>query len=340
MKTILRHMLLFASILITPMAFALEGDAQIRQLLKDMSEAMRSQNYQGRFMYLVDGKMSSFEIQHAVIDGQEHERLVFLNQKEQEIVRVGHDVYCTHTGNYLFRESEDVTTNPFSEKIEKLNEKTLGFYQLSIEEGKIIAGRTANQVNFVSRDGHRYNRHLWIDQQSKLLLKMDITNDMAEVLESFEFSQIEVGLTIPKSEFSHKGFASHQAKHFEMNPQSDETSHEQKQTLQNSQWQSSWLPQGFYFSGKSHEAGQSKKNNENGAKVLEMLMYSDGLSAITVFIEKVDHKSVFNESSQQGAVSVYSEVHVIDEQGFMVTSIGEVPLTTLERITKGVVFQN
>ncbi len=347
-NALLQYLVLLISMLATPFVFAEQNnDEQIRQLLKDMSEAMRSKDYQGRFMYLLDGKMTSFKIQHAVIDGKEHERLVSLNQKDQEIVRVGHDVYCMHTGNYLFRDKEGVSANPFSGKIDQLDDQTLGFYQLSIEEGKIIAGYNVYQVNFISKDAQRYNRHLWIANKSHLLLKMDITDEMGEVLESFEFTQIDEGVRIPQSEFSHKDFVRHEAKHYELTPEKDTAQMVKPETIK-STWKASWLPQGFYFSGSSHEGsenthkrvGENKESN-NGKEDsgLEMLMYSDGLSAITVFVEEVAHSSVFNESSQQGAVSAYSEIHIQGDRYFMVTSIGEVPLATLERITKGVVFQ-
>jgi sigma-E factor negative regulatory protein RseB len=201
----------------------------------------------------------------------------------------------------------------------------------------MIAGHDAYRVNFISKDAHRYNRHLWIAKSTYMLLKMDISNDMGEVLESCEFSQIDVDIDIPKSEFSHKDFVRHQAKHFEKASEKNQEKQSQM-NIEENDWKASWLPQGFYFSGSSHEL--TKYNEQDKQHALELLMYTDGLSAISVFIEEVEHKSVFNESSQQGAVSAYSEVHVVDGKHVMVTSIGDVPLPSLERITKGMVFRN
>jgi sigma-E factor negative regulatory protein RseB len=309
-----------------PSVLFAQAESETVDLLAQMSKAMRNTNYEGRFMYAVGSKMSSFQIQHAIIDDKEHERLVFLNKKMQEVVRVGHDVFCVHTGNFLFREHEQLktdklSTNPFSEKLESLNVKVLSQYQTTISENEMVAGRDAYKIAFEAKDDNRYNHYLWIDKDSHLLLKTDISDPMLGVLESFEFVQIRVGVDIPKREFEHENFVRHQAKH--MAPHGHDGP---KATT--SKWQVQWVPEGFSFSGEKNE------NNIN------MLMFTDGLAAITIFIEPVAETVKFSESSQKGALSAYTRAYQNKGQSFMVTGVGEVPLAALERITRGLSYSN
>jgi len=338
-------------------SFADESKAQA--LLDKMSNALRTLNYQGRFMYVVGGEMSSFQIEHAIIKGKEHERLVFLNHKQQEVVRVGHDVFCIHPGNYLLRQHEEVSTNPFADKLSKFNKGIYENYQVILENNHIVAGRITNKIIFKSKDNNRYDHALWIDQESNLLLKADVSDPTLGALESFEYVQIEIGKEIPVSVFSHKNYLQHTPKHFE--PESLLHTENGKEKIENNtentvnnvvsignhQWRTSWVPDGFIYSGKTqHTLKADAVNKENQS--VDMLMYTDGLAAITIFIETIDKVSRFNESSQKGAVSVYSSSYSpssstsvkMPQQNFMITVIGEVQLKTLERIAKGVYLHN
>ncbi len=98
-------------------------------------------------------------------------------------------------------------------------------------------------------------------------------------------------------------------------------------------WQASWLPQGFFLVGMNKRAATSDDAQ------LELLTYSNGASAISIFIEPVSKPASFNESSQKGVVSAYSQGFKHAGQGYMITAMGDVPLQTLERVVKGVSYQ-
>ncbi len=302
---------------------------EVRAALEKMSESMRDLNYQGRFMYASGGDMASFEVQHAVIDGKEHERLVFLNQKQQEVVRVGHDVYCVHPGNHLIRQHQNFSANPFADRLSDLDANVFGNYELSIQGNKMVAGRDVYKVNFKSTDDHRYSHSLWIDKESHLLLKADVSDPMLGVLESFEYVQIDIGGEIPKSIFEHDNFMRHTPAHVGLGHDNPELGFKSANRI----WDPVWLPKGFYLSGKSDSG---IKSSEHTNDKLKMLMYTDGIAAITIFIEPVQTASEFSESSQMGAMSAYSHALKVDGKHYMVTAVGDVQLQTVERIAKGV----
>jgi sigma-E factor negative regulatory protein RseB len=313
-------------------------------LLTKMSEALRNINYQGRFMYVVGNETSSFEVQHAVIDGKEYERLVFLNQKDQEVVRVGHDLFCVHPGNHLLRQHQEISTNPFADKLVKLRKGLHENYQLSVDEHQMVAGRDTLKVTFKSNDSNRYDHHLWIDEKSKLLLKANISDPTLGTLESFEYVQVTIGEQISKSVFEHKKFVRHSPKHFISGmPHTDSSiKANTKDVAVTRKWQATWLPKGFFFSGESLQDLKELKADRSSKAIsnskIEMLMFTDGIAAITVFVDTVKSDSKFNESSQMGALSAYTHSIKVDEQYFMITAVGEVQLQTVERVAKGVSF--
>lgn len=337
--------IIFLSLQYPTLVFA--DDLDIKNMLGSMSEAVRTLNYQGRFMYVLGNDMSSFQVQHAVIKGKEHERLVFLNEKQQEFVRIGHDIFCIHPGNDLLREHQDITTNPFADKLSAFNKGIEEHYEISIIKDQMVAGREAYRINFNSKDGNRYNHALWVDAQSYLLLKADISDPVLGTLESFEYVQVEIGNDIPASVFAHKNYEQHVSKHFDP-PSITEKSSKVNRDKASSVWEASWLPEGFYFSGATQEVLKHNKdiklipeleimqdtNNTKDIRV-DMLMYTDGIAAITVFVEAMDKVGRFSESSQKGAVSAYSHAARIDKQDFMITVVGEIPLQTAERVAKG-----
>jgi sigma-E factor negative regulatory protein RseB len=306
-----------------------QNTQDVSSLLSDMSQSLRKLDYQGRFVYLVDGDLKSFQIQHALIDDLEYERLVFLNKKQQEVVRIGHNIFCIHPGNVLLREHAALSSNPFQNKTVTVDEGLYSNYEVSLESGDIIAGYDTYLVKFKSRTDNLYDHSLWLDQRSKLLLKVVISDELLGVLESFEYVQITIGEKINKSEFEYKNSIHHNAEHFSADI--EKTQDDVKQKNESTAWRVSWVPAGFSSSGRT------QKRLKDQEKAVEMFMYSDGLSAISIFIDQVDQKNQFNESSQIGAISTYSHGLALGDNFYRVTVVGNIHLKAAERIAKGVV---
>lgn len=309
-----------------------QSEQNIPDLLNAMSQSLRNLDYQGRFVYLVDGDLKSFQIQHALIENLEYERLVFLNKKQQEVVRIGHNIFCVHPGNSFLRKHATLSANPFNTKIISLDEGLFDNYEVSVKSGDVIAGHDTYMIQFKSTNENLYDHSLWLDQHSKLLLKVTISDESLGILESFEYVQVTIGEKINKSEFEHKNFIQHKADHFSAHFSSgeDELSRKAEQKNTPVAWRVSWMPAGFSASGRT------QKIIDDQESVVEMLMYSDGLSAISIFIDQVNQKSQFNESSQIGAISTYSHGLESGDRFYRITVVGNIHLKAAERIAKSV----
>ena len=129
-------------------------------------------------------------------------------------------------------------------------------------------------VNVVPRDSYRYGYQLWIDQNSKLLLKSVLMDQTGRSIEQLMFTQIELMNYVPdemlKPSLEGTNYTWHESEY------DDDTSNAQ------SNWQVQWMPQGF--DQKEHEKKTSRESNNP----MDHLIYSDGLAMVSVFIEKTE----------------------------------------------------
>jgi negative regulator of sigma E activity len=104
----------------------------------------------------------------------------------------------------------------------------------------------------------------------------------------------------------------------------------------------------YLIGGQSNATGQGYTKNFPAGfrKILEMrrskqgnsvlvthMVYSDGLAAVSVFIEPAATRNKINEGlSQQGAINIYTRT--INDQ--VVTVLGEAPATTIMQIANSV----
>jgi hypothetical protein len=85
-----------------------------------------------------------------------------------------------------------------------------------------------------------------------------------------------------------------------------------------------WLPPGFIFSGQQQVRDST-----------EMLMYTDGLSAFSVFLEPVGGQLMVEGRAQRGATNAYMGRVARNGQEYRVTVVGEIPIAAAERVAAG-----
>ena len=307
---------------------ALPQSLDARGWLDRMSHAFKEQNYQGVLIYGNDQHWETLQITHGVMNGVEYERLLHLTGEPREVVRKGHDITCIHPGEHVMRlESHQ---NPLSQGFVHQSGAIDSYYRLGLEQGERIAGRSTQKVLLSPQDNYRYGYRLWLDENSGLLLRSDLVNAQGKVLERFQFADIEIGEAIPAAAFEPESsghrVASHLMGHEASEPQ-----------LQASGWQLGWVPRGFMETASQVKRVSSSKKLDGS---LTTLMYTDGLAAITLFVDQADEKQIMSGLSQQwGPTSAVVRYLTTDMGRYRITVVGEVPLMTAEKIAASVVPQ-
>lgn len=287
------------------------GDPAHEWLMK-MSRAARTLDYDGIFVYQHDTRLEAMRILHRLEKGGPQERLVALNGAAREIIRNEREVLCyLPDENSVVVEQRKADGKNFPslvpEQLQNLDEN----YQIQLGKTGRIAGRTAQLVVIRPRDEYRYGYQLWADTKTGLLLKADLLDVQDKILEQVMFVQVAIGVPIPaaalKPGITGEGYTWHRRDDAPPAP-----------GAQN--WAATRLPKGFKLTTRMVRISPVRK------RPVEHLVYSDGLAAVSVFIEKLekDAKAGVQGASRMGAVHAFgaraNEHHV--------TAVGEVPAAT------------
>lgn len=331
---IARYCLAFLSLLLANDVFAASAEVWLDR----MAQSFRELNYRGAFSYMQGNSMQSFRIGHAVIEGKEFERLEFLDGEQRDVIRRDHYLDCIHSGHQLVRFYLPV---PASGAKPQQAAAVSRNYTLSLDGSGRVAGREVVGIAVTPKDTFRYGYRLSLDEASGLLLRSELIGEGGQVLERFQFVDIELGMAIPKDYFNgatEDTTASVQAeqsgasiidrgKELPMAAQGNSGSAGEGQ-----HWQVGWVPAGFEQTDAGSRAGVA----DVGA---DMKIYTDGLAVFSVFIEPTTKTDVFKSmegSAHKGATTAYFKVLILEGRPHRVTVVGEVPRQTAELVAQSV----
>jgi sigma-E factor negative regulatory protein RseB len=291
-----------------------ESPADAMTWLSRMATAARQLNYAGVFVYRHANSTETSRIRHLVDELGEMEKIESLDGPVREIIRDREEVWC-----YL---PELKAIKVDRAKAKRFFPALIGDPVKDFEEGYVVkvkgkdrvAGRDCQQIQLEPRDQFRYGYLLCADMESGLLLRSNMLRGKEEVIEHFGFTEIRVGQLIIrdtlKSNFSNENWVRQGP------PVTDASG-----------WVVKALPPGF------KKTAELKRTLANRPEQVTQLLYSDGLTAVSVFIEpRKGEPKATARPSQQGAVSFYSR-QIPDHN---VVVVGEVPPIAVVQIANSV----
>ncbi len=294
---------------------------QARELLGDMSRALQTLNYDGTFVYLHNGKLEAMRIIHQLGSSGEKERLVSLTGSAREVLRDDESVTC------IMPDSKSVMVGQSRARqllpmVPQDLDPLLRYYRFELLGEDRMAGFKAHTVAITPRDEYRYGYRFWIDQDSKLLLKSDLTAADGTPIEQVMFTRLDIGKTISDAalepSLTGKGYAWYH--------QSGEEAAALPETGE-ARWSVGRLPDGF-----SMTHYQRKRMQPEGQDT-EHMVFSDGLATVSVYVESLASENArFTGLSGMGAMNAFGAV-VDDHQ---ITVVGEVPALTVEMMARSV----
>ncbi|MBT2374361.1 MucB/RseB C-terminal domain-containing protein [Pseudomonas fluorescens] len=296
--------------------FAVPAHAdEAQDWLTRLGRAEQQQSFQGTFIYERNGSFSTHDIWHRVQNGHVRERLLQLDGSAQEVVRVDGRTQCV-SGTLVagLGDSPDSSARALDPQALK------AFYDLAVIGKSRVAGRNAVIVALTPRDQYRYGFELHLDRETALPLKSLLLNDQGQLLERFQFTQLNTS-DVPDDQ--------------ELQPSSDckpvvasSTKESEVDTPQT--WKLDWLPPGFQLTGS-----RARKDSRTNV-IVSSLMYGDGLARFSVFFEPLNGAAVTETRTQLGPTVAVSRRLTDPEGEMMVTVVGEIPIGTAERIALSV----
>lgn len=312
-----------ALLLSAPALYAEDSAAAARQWLEKMSTAARALNYEGTFVYLHDGKMVSMRIIHGAGPKGEQERLIVLDGVGREMMRDPRVITNIQYQNGAEVVAQGRPRKPFLPAgLLSHNAALDKYYNFSLDGEGRVADRLTRVVLVSPRDAYRYGYRLWIDEASGLLLKYELINAQGAPLEQLMFTTLDLhpappaGLPDPDAGAETQGAT----------PRAEAAPDPAPALDKDKVWRITRMPEGF-------------KQTEHGHRILtthaapmEHIVLSDGLAAVSVFIEKLNGAPGFKGSRQVGAVRAYGNVM----QEHQITVVGGVPEQTVRMIAESI----
>lgn len=310
-------------LLITFSAQANHPKEDIEKWLARMHHAAHMINYEGNFVYGQNNDLTSMQIIHGVDKTGEYERLISLDGSGREVIRSGDTVTCVLPDKKSVVVDKSRPTAEFPPMFPLKIEQLLKTYRFHFGDDAIVAGQKAKKLLIKPKDQYRYGHALWVDSNTGLLLKDHLLDSNQNIVEQFMFTKISYLPEIDKSRLQSKNntkkYTWYKSKDVKEKIKSNESMN----------WKVTNVPPGFTAGLKRHQTMAVS------AMPVEHFIYSDGLSSVSVFVEKKMKSSKnLTGSSSMGAVNAYGR----DVGDYHVTVVGEVPYATVKMIADSVEY--
>lgn len=283
-----------------------------------MSTAVKTLNYSMSFVVLKPGTDSQPYLWRHGIDenGTEMEQLNLLNGPGREVVRIGDKVSYFEPNVPPYSLQSTSVNGPFPSELLYQPEKLFDSYQFILVGRSRISGRAAQQIRVISKDKSRFGFNLWLDQESGLLLKMNMVNLEGQLLEQIQVTAIQV---TEKADPFFSRIEVAMLPDVLVLPNQHEQQH----------WALNYLPVGMVI------VKQDTHRLPMTGELVDYILLSDGLVDISIYLQPLDSKK-----ATQDLIGRHESNTILTRQlgNVSVTVVGKIPAATADTILKSIQF--
>ena len=308
-----------------------EESREAQRILHQMQNAAQRVNFSGIFVYQQGNQVRTSRITHLLDGKNEIEKLEILDGSPREYLRTNDEIICYLPESHTLLIEKKIAHEVFP-AIFAANPTELALYYL-IKRGQMqrVAGHETQDVILEPKDNLRYGYRFSAEKTTGLLLRAQTLNEKNDVVEQITFTQLEIG-NISRARVR-PTFQNTASWHVETSGASDASA---------LGWTVKNTPAGFkkIREMKRTIVDVNARPKEGGSGTLSarevlQLVYSDGVAAISVFIEP-ESRSRTEGSMQQGALNIAGK-----RQGdFWLTIVGEVPAAAIKQVANSIEFKN
>lgn len=303
--------LAFAAWAVAPVALAQDAVTWLSRA----ATAARQLNYSGAIVYQHGGRVETSRLVHLNDGGAELEKLVNLDGPAREIIRNQGEVRCYYPDAKIVRIEPRTFRNAFPSLSAQQQHSLLEFYEFRKAETGRVAGMDAQAYVFEPRDGLRYGHKFWADAATGLLLKARVLNEVNDVVEQFAFTDIVIGERMDRSMVKPSWpLVPPDWQVREIGPGDIES--------KDTGWTVAKVPPGFTKIVEGLRTLRGKRYP------VAHLVFSDGLVAVSVFVEPAGAAPHPTGLTQQGGTNIY--IRQLDDH--LVTVLGEAPAVTVRQM--------
>ena len=285
--------------------------------LRKMYEASQKLSYSGTFVYQQGARSETSRITR--YGAGDIERLEVLDGMPREIVRTRDTVRCYLPDSKVVKVEHRAADRTFPALVPGEVGALARHYDISLGETRRVAGFDCQAVLLKPKDNLRYGYRLYADAGSGMLLKAVTVDAGGETIEQFSFTQLSIGNVTREMVRARHSVGGWRIDNAEASP-----AHLTGWSL------NAELPGFRKIVELKRRLGESRPVGQ--------VVYSDGLAAVSVFIEPLDNgrrEAVRTGLASVGAIHIYTR----EVANHMVTVVGEAPAASVQRIANAVEYR-
>jgi sigma-E factor negative regulatory protein RseB len=288
--------------------------------LRKMHEATQRLSYAGTFVYQNGSRSETSRITRYVDAAGDIEKLEVMDGVPREIVRTKDTVRCYLPDSRVMKVERRMDRRGEREFPALVPERIMALarhYDIALGETRRIAGYDCQAVTLTPKDDLRYGYRLYADVNSGMLLRAATVDAQGNEVEKFTFTQLTIGNVtrdMVKPRHAARAWRVEEA---------------QAEPAKLAGWGlAAELPGFRKITELKRRLGESRPVGQ--------MVYSDGLAAVSVFIEPMAGRSdpVSTGLSSMGAIHIYTR----EVANHIVTVVGEAPAVSVQRIADAVEF--
>jgi sigma-E factor negative regulatory protein RseB len=296
-------------------------------LLNRIHDAAQQQNYEGTFVYQRGATVQSSRITHVATrsDG-EYESLESLDGAPRRMLRHDDDMYTFVPERHLLVLEHRQSKDSFPSLLSTSGEQVLSVYDPKLLGNDRVAGLDTQVLELDPKDAYRFAYKLWADAKTGLLLRAQTLDPAGQVLEQLSFSQVRIGGNIDKASIAN-GIRNTSGWTTVRPPV-------QSVDMEAQGWKLAPNIAGFRMIRELRRPMASSQQGQPPIPV-DQAVFSDGIAAISVFVEPVEKNSKKEGAGNSGATHV-----LVKRRGdFWITLLGEVPQATLQQFASAIEYK-
>jgi len=285
--------------------------------LRRIHEATQKLSYTGTFVYQQGARTETSRITHFVGAGGDIERVEALDGVPREIVRTRDTLRCYLPDSKVVKVDRRTPDRSFPALLPEQLNALSRHYNITLAEATRVAGFDCRAVVLTPKDNLRYGYRLYADSASGMLLKAVTFDAKGESIEQFMFTQLKIG-NVTRDMVRPRHVAS-----------TWRVEDAQAVPAHLVGWELTADLPGF------RKVIELRRRMESRA--VAQIVYSDGLAAVSVFIEALDaqREPAPNGVASMGAIHMYTR----EVANHRVTVVGETPAASVQRIGNAVAYR-
>nr|WP_255368615.1 MucB/RseB C-terminal domain-containing protein [Polaromonas sp. OV174] len=290
-----------------------------------MHEASRNRAYIGTFVVSSGGIMSSAKIWHACEGNQQVDRVETLTGSPRSIFRHNDQVLTFMPEHKVVRSEKRESLGMFPQLFQSADSQIANFYKVKLEGADRVAGVEADVIRLAPKDKMRFGYRVWTERKNGLVVKLQTLGTDGQVLEQAAFSELQLDAPVKMDNL------------IQMMGKVEGYRVDKPVLLKTTASAEGWVlkaPVAGFKTMSCYKRPVLAATAAGAAPEEASLqwIFSDGLAAVSIFIEPFDRQR-HDKASSLSLGATQTMTRQLD--AYWITVMGEVPMSTLRLFASG-----